>query len=123
MRNINDLVSGKPSNREGLWAMTNKQASVVGHSLSASACQPITGSNSSVHRSTGVTPAEIMFGNAIDLDMGIFLDHIPEGAAPRLLQWMADMRTAQAKFIAIVKHNLNTHNEIYMQTKPINPSE
>jgi hypothetical protein len=24
MRKINDLVSGKPSNREGLWAMTNK---------------------------------------------------------------------------------------------------
>ena len=31
MRNINDLVSGKPSNREGLWAMTNKQASGIGH--------------------------------------------------------------------------------------------
>jgi hypothetical protein len=27
MRKNNDLVSGKPSNREGLWAMTNKQAS------------------------------------------------------------------------------------------------
>ena len=38
MRKINDLVSGKPSNREGLWAMTNKQASGIGHTLSASAC-------------------------------------------------------------------------------------
>jgi hypothetical protein len=37
MRKINDLVSGKPSNREGLWAMTNKQASGIGHTLSASA--------------------------------------------------------------------------------------
>jgi hypothetical protein len=37
MRKINDLVSGKPSNREGLWAMTNKQASEI-HTLSASAC-------------------------------------------------------------------------------------
>jgi hypothetical protein len=35
---INDLVSGEPSNREGLWAMTNKQASGIGHTLSASAC-------------------------------------------------------------------------------------
>jgi hypothetical protein len=38
MRKINDLVSGKPSNRAGLWAMTNKQASGIGHTLSASAC-------------------------------------------------------------------------------------
>jgi hypothetical protein len=38
MRKINDLVSGEPSNREGLWAMTNKQASGIGHTLSASAC-------------------------------------------------------------------------------------
>jgi hypothetical protein len=33
MRKINDVVSGKPSYRAGLWAMTNKQAFV-----SASAC-------------------------------------------------------------------------------------
>jgi hypothetical protein len=72
MRKINDLVSGKPSNQEGFWAMTNKightlnasacfrfqahqnmqsllgfdsEASGVGHSLGASACQPITGSS------------------------------------------------------------------------------
>jgi hypothetical protein len=38
MRKINDLFSGKPSNREGLWAMTNKQASGIGRTLSASAC-------------------------------------------------------------------------------------
>jgi hypothetical protein len=73
--------------------------------------------NSSVHRSTGVTPTEIIFGNAIDLDRGIFLNHIPEGAAPRLSQWMANMRTAQAK------QNHTRHAEIHMQTEPINPSE
>jgi hypothetical protein len=38
MGKIKDLVSGKPSNREGLWVMTNKQASGIGHTLSASAC-------------------------------------------------------------------------------------
>jgi hypothetical protein len=38
MRKINDLVLGKPSNRAGLWAMTNKQASGSGHTLSAFAC-------------------------------------------------------------------------------------
>jgi hypothetical protein len=38
MKQINDLVSGKLSNGAGLWAMTNKQASGSGHTLSASAC-------------------------------------------------------------------------------------
>jgi hypothetical protein len=34
------LVVGNPGKlpREGLWAMTNKQASGIGHTLSASAC-------------------------------------------------------------------------------------
>jgi hypothetical protein len=38
MRKINDLVSGKPSNRAGLWAMPNKQTSGIGLTLSASVC-------------------------------------------------------------------------------------
>ena len=38
MRKVNDLISGKPSNRAGFWAMTNKQASGIGHTSSASAC-------------------------------------------------------------------------------------
>lgn len=79
--------------------------------------------NSSIHRSTGVTPAEIIFGNAIDLDRGLFLDHIPEGTSTRLSLWMADMRKAQAKIIAIAKANLTRHAEIHMQTEPINPTE
>ena len=53
--------------------------------------------NSCIHRSTGVTPAEILFGNAVDLDRGIFLDYIPENSSKRLSNWMADMRKAQAK--------------------------
>jgi hypothetical protein len=50
MRKINDLVSGKPSNREGLWAMTNKQASGIEHTLSASACFRIPGFDFIINR-------------------------------------------------------------------------
>ena len=79
--------------------------------------------NSCVHRSTGVTPAEIIFSNAIDLDRGIFLEHIPEGVDTRLSHWMAEMRTAQAKVISIARSNLTKHAEIHMQTQPTNLSE
>jgi hypothetical protein len=79
--------------------------------------------NSSIHRSTGVTPAEILFGNAADFDRGLFLDHIPEGTSTRLSLWMADMRKAQTKIMAIAKTNLTRHAEIHMRTEPVNPRE
>jgi hypothetical protein len=65
MRKINDLVSGKPSNWEGLWAMTNKQASGIGHTLSASACfrilahqnmQSLLGFDFIINKHPGCTP-------------------------------------------------------------------
>lgn len=33
--------------------------------------------NASIHSSIGVAPATIIFGNGIDLDRGIYLDHLP----------------------------------------------
>ena len=78
--------------------------------------------NSCVHRVTEVTPAEIMFGNAVDLDRGIFLEHLPEGNTTRLSKWMADMRKAQARVIAIAKKNLKQHDEVHMQMQPTSPT-
>ena len=79
--------------------------------------------NSCVHRTTGVTPAEIIFSNAIDLDRGIFLEHLPQGnPKTKLSKWMADMRKAQANIIAIAKKNLKKHDEVHMLTQPINPT-
>jgi hypothetical protein len=62
---INNLVSGKPSNCGSLWAMTNKPASGIGHTLSASACfrtqahqnmQSLLGFASKINQHPGCTP-------------------------------------------------------------------
>jgi transposase InsO family protein len=79
--------------------------------------------NSCEHRITGVTPAEILFGNAVDLDRGIFLEYVPDDTPQKLSHWMADMRKVQAKIINIARGNLTRHAEMHMQTEPINLTE
>ena len=54
----------------------------------------------------GVTPAQIIFGNAIDLDRGIFLPHLPKDEEERemvLSEWAAKMLKAQAVLLELVE--------------------
>lgn len=74
--------------------------------------------NSCTHRLTGVTPAEILFGNAIDLDRGIFLEYKPDDSPIRLSKWMEDMRKVQTQIINIARKNLTKHDEVHMNTEP-----
>ena len=54
--------------------------------------------NSTRHGSTGATPAELVFGNAVDLDRGLFLPHAEISNNRRILsEWSADMLGAQKK--------------------------
>jgi len=60
--------------------------------------------NASVHSSIGVSPAQILFGNAITLDKGIFLPHIrPEGEKITLSEWAEKMQAKQAQIIKIAQ--------------------
>ena len=80
--------------------------------------------NSSTHKTTGVAPAEILFGNATELDRGIILERNPsENKTVRLSRWITDMLKAQHKVIAIAKSNLSQHDEIHMKTAPTVYSE
>jgi transposase InsO family protein len=47
--------------------------------------------NSSTHWVTGVSPAKILFGNSVDLDRGIFLEHIPGTPTEKLSIWISKM--------------------------------
>lgn len=79
--------------------------------------------NSCEHRLTGVTPAEVIFGNAINLDKGIFLDYVPGDEETKLSKWMNDMRKVQATIINIARKNLSQHAELHMQTEPTDLTE
>jgi len=55
---------------------------------------------------TNATPAELLFGNAVDLDRGIFLPHVPvdaEGREVRLSEWAASMLQVQKDLIDIAQ--------------------
>ena len=73
--------------------------------------------NASVHHSTGVSPAQILFGNAVDLDRGLFIEQVP-GDKPdiKLSKHMADLLKAQATIIEIAQNNLQNKDSIHLQT-------
>jgi hypothetical protein len=74
--------------------------------------------NSSVHKTIGVTPAELLFGNAVHLDRGIFLDYTPGDLSKdiKLSAWTADMLLAQSTVIDIARQNLRARDEVHMRT-------
>ena len=67
--------------------------------------------NSNTIETIGVSPAQILFGNAINLDRGIFIPHlIPNQNQTRLSEWVAGMLTSQAEVIAIAKQTQLRHD-------------
>jgi hypothetical protein len=66
--------------------------------------------NASTHSSTGLSPAQVLFGNAVTLDTGIFLPHKkgynsePEQELP-LSEWAQKMQAKQAELIEIARKN------------------
>jgi hypothetical protein len=58
--------------------------------------------NSEVHSIIKVSPAQIIYGNAIDLDRGFFLPHkVKEHDNTKLSEWMSMMLKAQADVIRV----------------------
>ncbi len=52
--------------------------------------------NSTKHASTNATPAQLLFGNAIDLDRGMLTTPLPvPGEEIKLSTWAADMLATQ----------------------------
>jgi hypothetical protein len=79
--------------------------------------------NSSTHWVTGVSPAKILFGNAIDLDRGIFLEHIPGTPTEKMSTWTSKMLDIQNKVMNIARTKLQEKDKIHMQTDSITWSE
>ena len=66
--------------------------------------------NASVHSSTGVSPAQLLFGNAVKLDEGIFLPHrkgYVNEAEPEnsLAEWAQKMQEKQAQIIEVARRH------------------
>jgi hypothetical protein len=60
--------------------------------------------NTEVHSSTGVLPAQLVFGNSIDLDRGLFQPkHISEEKEASLSDWTAKLLNYQLQALTIAR--------------------
>ena len=60
--------------------------------------------NAEVHSSIGVSPAQLVFGNAINLDRGLFSEkpHLPVEES-KMSEWTSKMLKAQAALVLLAK--------------------
>jgi hypothetical protein len=83
--------------------------------------------NSEIVESIGVSPAQLLFGNSVRLDKGIFLPHIrnidssviveDEQIPRRLSQWISRMLDVQSKLIASACKNQIEKDAQWMKSK------
>ena len=79
--------------------------------------------NSHVKEALGVSPAQILFGNSIQLDRGILLPNLPNQSAT-LSDWMRNMLQAQSNIINVARQTLDNRDEAHMASKEhLTPTE
>lgn len=76
--------------------------------------------NSTVNESIGVSPAQILFGNAVTLDRGIFVkqNEIAENERLSLSEWSADMLAKQATAIRVAQETQLKKNNLHFANYP-----
>ena len=74
--------------------------------------------NAEVHESIGVSPSQILFGNAINLDRGIFVPFKPEmNKTVALSEWTSNMLQAQADVVWIAQHTQRKKDDAHIGTQ------
>lgn len=77
--------------------------------------------NSSIHSVTGVAPAHVIFGHAVNLDRNIFKQPTASTVdTESMSQWMGDLIQGQQTIMELVKKNLDKQREKHVE-KQINP--
>jgi hypothetical protein len=78
--------------------------------------------NTEIHSSTGVSPAQLIFGNSIDLDRGIFQPkHVDENKEANLSDWTAKLLNYQARALTIAKQTQSYKDEKHLAEAPDTP--
>ena len=81
--------------------------------------------NASIHESIGVSPAQLLFGNAVDLDRGLFLEQpagVDENGKPlfngKVGAWMKRLLEVQAAFLQIARATQYSKDTNHIQDIP-----
>ena len=76
--------------------------------------------NSSSHKLTGFSPAQIIFGNSVDLNRNTILEeHNISTKAVSTSDWVEELSDVQLRILEIARENLKEHDEIHMINYPI----
>jgi hypothetical protein len=78
--------------------------------------------NSSISESTGVSPAQLLFGNTIDLDRVILTPPPEVEGSVNISKWMDKMLTKQALLLNAAKASLIMRDERHMSKAPTEPT-
>ena len=73
--------------------------------------------NSKVHLTTGVSPAQLLFGNAIDLDDQILNSPSESNSTTTISDWADKMLTKQKQIITLAQKYQMEHDEHHLLTK------
>jgi transposase InsO family protein len=84
--------------------------------------------NASEHSSIGMSPAQLLFGNAVTLDKGIFLPHAvgyvnTEESETSFAEWADKMRIKQAELIELARKNQLATDGLKQATASANRTE
>ena len=80
--------------------------------------------NASLHKATGFTPAQLVFGLSVDLNRGTMLhEKYLENTNISYPQWVEELRKMQGEILQIAKETLTAKDEIHLVNYPINQTE
>ena len=96
-----------------LRAFTFDKSTIDDYRLSLPMVQRII--NSSVSDRTKLSSSQILFGNAIDLDRGLFVPPKEEGTQ-KLTPYMSKLLTLQQSLIDIAKQNIQYTDDLHIST-------
>ena len=78
--------------------------------------------NTEIHSSTGVSPAQLVFGNSIDLDRGLFQPkHVSEEKEASLSDWTAKLLNYQSRALTIARQTQSAKDERHLAAAPDDP--
>ena len=80
--------------------------------------------NASYHRITGFSPAQLLYGNAIDLFRNTILEeNLLEVKDISYNTWVQELKSMQIHVLAIAQRNLTKHESIHLDNYPLIPTE
>ena len=80
--------------------------------------------NSAVHKLTGFSPAQIIFGNSVDLGRNTILEESYANTTEvSYSQWIQNLKDIQIRVISIARDNLKEHDELHLLNYPATQTE